>query len=467
MRFGNCIFVNTMYAIYFQAYVLSLTSRNEDRVEETAQFQEAAFHQLILDHDEIERDSQAILSFNTLDCTLSISGRRPNVDMAHAMVEQKLSPMGTSGHPLVVAVKSTSSEEDDKCMLHAHNSFSPGAESSHDSCYDSDGSPTASRRGSSAHLGSAHSHDDVSRTVSDTLAAEHQPDDAMPSTTGDKNPVNDVPLRTHKLLRPTKSLSVSNEYSKLHTSPHQPPTAQQLTLNPAYIEPQHKTLAGTSSLEDAVSEVDNNMNNVEGADTQMPNVETLAESPENEANNKDSSPDTDSSEEFTRTMEYASKVEFALKLGYTEEQLRAVLHKLGRELSQNELLSELIKIGSVASDSEESEAEEDEEEQEENQEPDVIIDEVIIETVETNSVSTGHGTSTTSSAAPSVEHSHIPVAPSMSLEEVSSTSAAAAAITQDEGALLLSALAASTQSRDKESSNFRHIVIDGSNVAMR
>ncbi len=440
-------------------------------MEETAQFQEAAFHRLILDHDEIERDSQAILSFNPLDCTLSISGRRPNVDMAHAMVQQKLSPMGTSGHPLVVAVKSTSSEEDEKCMLHAHSSFSPGAESSHDSCYDSDGSPTASRRGSSAHLSSAHSHDDVSRTVSDTLAAEHQPDDAVSSTPGDKNPANDVPLRTHKLLRPTKSLTVSNEYSKLHTSPYQPSTAcsgpaQQVTLNPANMEPQNKTPTETCPLEDAVSEVDKNMNNVEEAEPQMPNNETLAESPETETNNKDSSPDTDSSEEFTRTLEYASKVEFALKLGYTEEQLRAVLHKLGRELSQNELLSELIKIGSVASDSEESEVEDNEEEREENQEPDVIIDEVVIETVETNIASSGHSLSTSSNVAPSVEHTHTPVAPTLSLEEISSSSTAAP-LTQDEGALLLSALAASTQSRDKETSNFRHIVIDGSNVAMR
>ena len=42
---------------------------------------------------------------------------------------------------------------------------------------------------------------------------------------------------------------------------------------------------------------------------------------------------------------YGQKVEFALKLGYTETQVHVALHKLGPESGQNELLAELIKLG--------------------------------------------------------------------------------------------------------------------------
>lgn len=42
---------------------------------------------------------------------------------------------------------------------------------------------------------------------------------------------------------------------------------------------------------------------------------------------------------------YTARVEFALKLGYTERQVQAALHKLGPNPGQNELLAELIKLG--------------------------------------------------------------------------------------------------------------------------
>lgn len=42
---------------------------------------------------------------------------------------------------------------------------------------------------------------------------------------------------------------------------------------------------------------------------------------------------------------YASQIEFALKLGYTEKQAQLALHKLGPKTEQNELLAELIKLG--------------------------------------------------------------------------------------------------------------------------
>lgn len=45
--------------------------------------------------------------------------------------------------------------------------------------------------------------------------------------------------------------------------------------------------------------------------------------------------------------EFSNKVEFALKLGYTEEQLMSVLKKIGADAGQNAILSELIKIGTA------------------------------------------------------------------------------------------------------------------------
>ncbi|XP_059477002.1 ribonuclease ZC3H12A-like isoform X2 [Neocloeon triangulifer] len=46
---------------------------------------------------------------------------------------------------------------------------------------------------------------------------------------------------------------------------------------------------------------------------------------------------------------YTQKVEFGLKLGYTERQVQVVLAKIGTNPSQNELLAELIKLGAARS----------------------------------------------------------------------------------------------------------------------
>lgn len=45
--------------------------------------------------------------------------------------------------------------------------------------------------------------------------------------------------------------------------------------------------------------------------------------------------------------EYTSRVEFGLKLGYTESQVQTALIKIGPRTDQNELLAELIKLGAT------------------------------------------------------------------------------------------------------------------------
>ncbi|XP_076317104.1 putative ribonuclease ZC3H12C isoform X2 [Tachypleus tridentatus] len=49
---------------------------------------------------------------------------------------------------------------------------------------------------------------------------------------------------------------------------------------------------------------------------------------------------------------YASRVEFALKLGYTELQVQTALQKLGPQAGQNELLAELIRLGATSRETE-------------------------------------------------------------------------------------------------------------------
>ncbi|XP_020280676.1 endoribonuclease ZC3H12A [Pseudomyrmex gracilis] len=51
----------------------------------------------------------------------------------------------------------------------------------------------------------------------------------------------------------------------------------------------------------------------------------------------------------TQSPGYIARVEFALKLGYTERLVQAALQKLGPDPGQNELLAELIKLGATCS----------------------------------------------------------------------------------------------------------------------
>jgi len=56
-----------------------------------------------------------------------------------------------------------------------------------------------------------------------------------------------------------------------------------------------------------------------------------------------------SCDEITIDCNYNSKVEFGLKLGYTESQVQMALVKIGPTATQNELLEELIKLGASES----------------------------------------------------------------------------------------------------------------------
>ncbi|ELU17590.1 hypothetical protein CAPTEDRAFT_22887, partial [Capitella teleta] len=130
------------------------------------------------------------------------------------------------------------------------HTLSPGAESNHDSCYDSDES-LDSRRNSSTQRLDTDWHSAVDRTASDTLAAEHVDQD-------------DATRRQHRTL-----------------------------------------------------------------DRRMSSGGRSAE--------KTSTP-------LLSEKEYESKLQFSLKLGYTEPQLQSALSTLGPHVSQDTLLNELIQL---------------------------------------------------------------------------------------------------------------------------
>ncbi|KAH7947175.1 hypothetical protein HPB52_008056 [Rhipicephalus sanguineus] len=50
-------------------------------------------------------------------------------------------------------------------------------------------------------------------------------------------------------------------------------------------------------------------------------------------------------EYVTAGPQYASRLEFAVKLGYTEQQVQQALRRLGPQPGQNELLAELVRLG--------------------------------------------------------------------------------------------------------------------------
>ena len=252
----------------FQAYIQSLIGVCEDYCTCIESYDHEVYRHLQTHHNDIERESQAVVHFNLDGRTIQISGQSFNVAIAKSVMERlrySLVDCGgdriSVGHKLLVTTGSgnggnnnvatsigqVGEEHSHHQCANQHNTvihtLSPGGESSHDSCYDSDCSPTSSRRNSSHRL-EADLHTDISRTTSDTLGEE-----------------------------------LAEDHGKI----------------------------GGDHVTSEKSEVGGGGGGGKG---------------------------------------YTSKVEFALKLGYTESQIGSVLDKLGANVDQNELLGELIKLGS-------------------------------------------------------------------------------------------------------------------------
>ena len=271
--------------------------------------------------DDLKKEAQALLVFNKDEHAVSVLTPSDNLEMAQALVNQqhKTSP-GTDRHPscdhtntacdhhthnhnpkhsksasLLVHVKSSCPDEEQHCLGHTP-SLSPGGESSHDSCYDSDDS-AGSRRSSCAQLDTP-LHNDVSRTVSDTLAAEHSDQE----TGGVKNTL-DV---CQDVISSCDTTVTSDCFDGLHGQAR-------------WLDEGTPDGADANLEETPISKQCLESQNDETHDSEDLNLNDVSFNPD-----------------------YSAKIEFGIKLGYSEQQIRVALQKLGPDVSQNNLLSELI-----------------------------------------------------------------------------------------------------------------------------
>ncbi|MED6286769.1 hypothetical protein CHARACLAT_009490 [Characodon lateralis] len=79
--------------------------------------------------------------------------------------------------------------------------------------------------------------------------------------------------------------------------------------------------------------------------TEGPPEPALSGEPEHESPEPPSNPTTSEPEPKPGGKDYQAKLEFALKLGYSEETVRQVLSKLGPDTLINDILGELVKLG--------------------------------------------------------------------------------------------------------------------------
>ncbi|XP_055954097.1 probable ribonuclease ZC3H12B isoform X1 [Argiope bruennichi] len=223
-------------------YLLAACSDSTSRCERRCQYVPDIFQQLVPMRDEVERESSAVVRFEVPENQVLFSGQERCILAAQRFLDQKAQdivlaksrgkPSESMGEMGVISQVGTQSRE----------VFRQGRNlESEDSSYDSDcevadsaGTPQSEQPGGGSESYDPH-HDDVSRTVSDTLGAEF---------------------------------------------------AEYVTRDP---------------------------------------VEAVMSDPN-----------------------YTGRVEFALKLGYTEKQVQTALQKLGPQPSQNELLAELIRLGASA-----------------------------------------------------------------------------------------------------------------------
>ncbi|XP_054709099.1 uncharacterized protein LOC129218802 [Uloborus diversus] len=229
-------------------YLLSACSEASTRCERRCQYASDVFQRLVPMRDEVERESSALVRFEPADSQAVVSGQERNVLAAIRFLDAKAQDIA-----LAKAKGRTCADPDFSLISQAGTQsrevFRQGRNlESEDSSYDSDyeiaetaGTPQSETPSGGADQFDPH-HDDVSRTVSDTLAAEFA------------------------------------EYV-----------------------------------------------------TRDPNVD-----------------DSSRLDAILADPNYTSRVEFALKLGYTESQVQIALQKLGTNPSQNELLAELIKLGAAS-----------------------------------------------------------------------------------------------------------------------
>ena len=418
-------------------------------------------------YDVVEKETQTVFLFDRDARTVSILGQAPSVTMAQQLATSSLTEAEGSatntqataqqqqqrethspqrerkktrvqrqagptltvqmGPALLAAqggMEEGAGEDSGRLTTHAPLSLSPGAESSHDSCYDSDGSLSGSRRSSCARSDSD-LHNDVSRTVSDTLAAEHSENESggsgskgspTPPGTITKSSISDSDTVINAIMSETETDGVSRD-------PLVKQETQEFSLSSTCADVISGNIGGSGSGSGQPRSLSDSAESLET--DPMPVVgmsELTLNTPASGNNNEEDIVD----QEETENDDDEQKVRYGIRLGYSQELTRKVLEKLGPSVKKDDLLSELIKH---------TEDEKEDEDEEQVDCPWVLPPSILPGAVPTSSS---------------------PVPADRRLSDCST-----------EGKAPLVRMPSDTPSSSKDSSNLRPIIIDGSNIAMR
>ncbi|XP_061169297.1 uncharacterized protein LOC133178593 [Saccostrea echinata] len=235
----------------------------------------------------IERDSQAVVDLSKENSHVCIFGKKENVSIAQALIDQLVKKQG-SIEPYI--------------DIHSH-----ARDKGQDGRKFQKGSELISTNDDKSNVDSMNENGNVlceeDRETSDVSHLKLQSSESISRVSTVTGPTEKRQLRTHLALKRTVSVGMS-------------PLPSELTA------PSKCLLTKTMSYGHNVKLTENSLSNLKLKHQSS----------------------TSSEEDTTDEEEYNTKIEFALKLGYSELQLASVLKKLGNKAGQNEILSELIKL---------------------------------------------------------------------------------------------------------------------------
>lgn len=240
----------------------------------------------------VERDSQAVVDLSKDNSQVCIFGKKENVGIAQALIVRMVKKDNSISPCIDIRLQGG----------HDESGFHEGSEFSYKNGSSISGVDFMKENGSST-CGDVTENTNLSSLKQRTVESANKVSDV--SVSGEKRP-----QRAHAALKRTMSVGVG-------------PLSSTLT------EPKKIPLTKTMS---------------------YGNELRLAESSLSRLKLSHQSSTSSDEEETTDEEEYNTKIEFALKLGYSELQLASVLKKLGNKAGQNEILSELIKLSTTCVD---------------------------------------------------------------------------------------------------------------------
>lgn len=241
----------------------------------------------------VERDSQAVVDLSKDNSQVCIFGKKENVSIAQALIDRMVKKDNSISPCIDIRLRGG----------HDESGFHEGSEFSYKNGSSSSGGVDFMKENESSTCGDVTEKTDISSVKHRTVESANKVSDV--SVSGGKRP-----QRAHAALKRTMSVGMGPLPSSLS-------------------EPRKNPLTKTVSYGNELRLAENSLSRLKLS--------------------HQSSTSSDD-EETTDEEEYNTKIEFALKLGYSESQLASVLKKLGNKAGQNEILSELIKLSTTSVD---------------------------------------------------------------------------------------------------------------------